>query len=327
MKEKTVECWLKTALIGLCAVAIMFGLSTGSVWAHEADPHPHAEDSEIGDTKYRHPKHGSLGQIGAKLSNPVSDIWAIVTSWNMPAFYDGDVNTGDPEVGASMVFQPLLPIPIFGTGKSQWRMVTRPVIPFVFSEPVPTGFDEFDHKGGIGDIQLPLLVNLPESISGNWLIGAGGVSLLPSATTTALGKNQWAMGPAVVVGYKTKKATFGIFPNYFWKIGSAGQGADTPNINQGSLLYFFNYALPNAWEVGFNPTITYNHQASSGNKWNVPVGFYVGRTITLGKLPVNIKVGGEYSVVSPDTYGLRYQFRFQITPVIPGLVQNPIFGE
>jgi hypothetical protein len=33
-----------------------------------------------------------------------------------------------------------------------------------------------------------------------------------------------------------------------------------------------------------------------------------------------------FSSVSPDTFGKRAQIRPQVTPVIPGLVQNPIFG-
>jgi hypothetical protein len=327
MKDKFKNSCLKMALIGLSAVAIMFGLSAGSALAHEADPHPHAEDSEVGDTKWKHPKHGSLGDIGAKLSNPLGDIWALSMSWNMPQFYDGDVNEGNPELGAVMVFQPVLPIPLFGSGKGEWRMVTRPIIPLIFSEPIPTGFDEFDHKSGIGDIQLPLLFNLPESISGNWLLGAGPVGLFPTATDDDLGEDQWALGPAAVFGYKTKKFTIGIFPNYFWKVGSSGQDDDTRDVNKGSLLYFFTYNLPNAWQIGWDPTITYNHNTDSSDKWNIPVGGYIGKTIKVGELPVNIKVGGEYSVVSPDTFGNRYQFRFQITPVIPGLIKNPIFGK
>ena len=92
-------------------------------------------------------------------------------------------------------------------------------------------------------------------------------------------------------------------------------------------MYSFNYNLPNAWQVGTNPTITYNDRAASGNKWNVPVGLYVGKTIKIGKTPVNIKVGLEYSVVSEDAFGKRTAIRFQITPVIPGLIKNPIFGK
>lgn len=126
--------------------------------------------------------------------------------------------------------------------------------------------------------------------------------------------------------YKAKNWTGVLFPNYFWKCGSSGQDSNTPNINQGTLLYSFTYKLANAWQVGTNPTITYNNQATGGNKWNVPVGLFVGKTIKFGKLPVNIKAGLEYSVVSEDDYGKRAVFRFQITPVVPGLIKNPIFG-
>jgi hypothetical protein len=320
-------CWvLRLALIGLCSVAIMLGLTAGSVLAHDVEPHPHAEDSKAAD-EYKHAEHGTLGQVGAKLSNPLADLWALSMSFNMPQFFDGDVNTGDPEVGATLLFQPVMPIPLHGSGDAELRLITRPIIPLIFSEPIPQGFDDFDHKSGIGDIQLPLLLALPDKYAGHFILGGGPVWLFPSATDDDLGKDQWALGPAVVFGYKTKFMTAGVFPNYFWKIGSSGQDKDTPDVSQGSMLYFLTLNLPDAWQIGMNPTITYNDQASSGNKWNVPVGLYAGKTIKIGKLPVNIKAGVEYSVVSPDDFGQRAQFRFQITPVIPSLIKEPIFGK
>lgn len=273
------------------------------------------------------PSTQDLGAVGNKLANPLSNLWALSASFNAPQFYDGDVNTGDDQIGGVMIFQPVMPIPLYGDGDDQWRMMTRPVIPFVFSAPEPVGFDDFDHHGGIGDIQLPFLLAPSDRISGHFIIGGGPIFLFPSATRDALGQNQWGMGPAVVLGYKTEKATFGVFPNYFWKIGSAGQDSDTPNLSQMSLLYFFNYKLPDAWQVGFNPTVSYNDKAPSDNKWNVPVGLFVGKTVRAGRLPVNIKVGGEYSVVSEDLFGLRFAFRFQITPVIPSLIENPLLGK
>ncbi len=273
------------------------------------------------------PSGSGLGDVGNKLANPLSDLWALSSSFNAPQSFDGDLNTGDPEVGGLMVFQPVMPIPLYGEGADQWRMITRPVVPLIFNRPVPKGPNQFRDIGGIGDIQLPLLLAPSDRISGHFILGGGPIFQLPSATSHDLGQNQWAMGPAVVVGYKTEKATFGVFPNYFWKIGSAGQRAGTPDISQMSLLYFFNYKLPDAWQVGFNPTITYNDKASSGNKWNVPIGLYVGKTVRVGKLPVNIKVGGEYSVVSEDIFGQRFQLRFQITPVIPSLIKNPILSR
>jgi len=273
------------------------------------------------------PSEQNLDAVGQKLANPLSALWSLSFSINAPQFFDGDVNTGDAEVGGAMIFQPVMPIPMYGKGEDQWRMITRPVLPLVFSAPEPTGFNEFDHHGGIGDIQLPMMLAPSDRITGHFIAGAGPIFLFPSATANALGQEQWAMGPAVVFGYKTEKATFGVFPNYFWKIGSAGQDAGTPDVSQMSLLYFFTYKLPDAWQVGFNPSISYNDKASSGNHWNVPVGLYVGRTVKVGALPLNIKVGGEYSVVKQDLFGQVFQFRIQITPVIPSLIANPIFGK
>ena len=284
---------------------------------------------------------GDLGEVGAKLANPLGSLWSLVMNFETPKFFDGNINTGDPEIGADMIFQPVMPIPLYGTGEAQWRLITRPVIPFIFRQPSPEGLkfdtvdsrpqleglDDFDYKSGIGDIQLPALLALPGKYSGNWILGAGPVVLFPTATDDALGSDQWALGPAVVVGYKTKKFTAVLFPNYFWKVGESGQDDETPDINQGSLLYQFVYNLPDAWQIGFNPTITYNDQAQSKNKWNVPVGLFAGKTIKIGNMPVNIKAGLEYSVVSQETFGKRAAFRFQITPVIPSLIKNPIFGK
>ena len=209
-KAKPINIPLRMMLTLMVCLLLALGISPGSALAHEADPHPHAEDSEVGDTKYEHPQHGTLGQIGAKLANPLGDLWALSMSFNMPQFYDGDANTGDPELGATLLFEPIMPLPLHGTGDDELRLITRPVIPIIFSEPIPKGADDFDHTGGIGDIQLPLLLSVPKRIAGNFILGAGPVGLFPTATDDDLGQDQWALGPAVVLGYKNKFVTAGV---------------------------------------------------------------------------------------------------------------------
>ena len=44
----------------------------------------------------------------------------------------------------------------------------------------------------------------PEKYAGNWILGAGPVALFPTATDDALGSDQFGLGPAVVLGYKTQ---------------------------------------------------------------------------------------------------------------------------
>jgi len=267
-----------------------------------------------------------LAKTGAELANPLGNLWALSMSFGVPQFYDGNAVANGPKIGASVIFQPVMPFPLYGTGADQLRLITRPVIPISFSAPIP-GKGGFDHIGGIGDIQLPLVMAVPDSVAGHFILGAGPVGILPTATDYRLGKGQWALGPAAVLGYKNKYLTAGVFPNYFWKIGSGSQGDKTPDINQGSMFYFLVFNLPGAWQMGMNPTISYNHQATEGNRWNVPVGLFVGRTVKFGDTPVNIKAGFEYSVIHEKDYGQRAQIRIQITPVIASLVKNPIFGN
>jgi len=287
-----------------------------------------ATDGSKAGAAYVHPQHGSLAEIGAKLADPTANVWALQFNIQGPTFYDGDLNTGSPEVGGNVIFQPVLPFPLYGTGENQWKMLTRPIIPIIFSQPIPSGgVDDFNHVGGLGDIEIPLLLTPPTEMLGHWIFGAGPAFEFPSATNSTLGANQYSVGPAVVVGYKTKKWTAVLFPNYFFGVGSqSDRSATTPTTSKLSLLYGFTYNLAHAWQVGFNPTISYNDNESSGNKWDVPVGLFVAKMIKLGRVPFKIQAGLEYSVVSPDAFGKRANFRFVLTPVIPGLVTNPIFG-
>jgi hypothetical protein len=266
----------------------------------------------------------NVAEIGQKLSNPVSDVWALFTEFDV-YFSDGNVNEGDSEVGGRMLFQPILPLPLFGSGDREWKLITRPTIPVIFSNPIPTGFDEFKHRGGLGDIQLPMLVSPP---TGNWLLGAGPAWLFPTSTNNAFGRQQWGLGPTAVAGYKTKDWIVGAFPQYYFGIGDRsdrhhGVPDDASYLN---LLYFAFYNLPNAWQIGTNPTISYDHRAPSGDKWNVPLGITLAKTTKIGAVPVKFQLGLEYSVLSQDDFGQQAQIKLNVIPVIPALLRKPLLG-
>jgi hypothetical protein len=282
----------------------------------------HAQQSSSDSAKGGDSGQANLAEIGAKLSNPVSDVWALFTEFDL-YFSDGDVNTGDSKIGGRMIFQPIMPFPLYGKGENEWKLITRPTIPVLFSQPVPKGFDEFNNLGGLGDITVPMMVSPP---AGNWILGLGPTLLFPTATRDAFGRQQWGVGPAAAFGYKTKDWTAVVFPQYWWGIGGAGQNKNTPDASYLSMLYAFFYNLPNGWQVGTNPTISYDHKASSGNKWNVPVGVTVAKMTKIGDVPVKFQLGVEYSVVSQDTFGQVAQLKLNIIPVIKPLIKDPIFG-
>jgi hypothetical protein len=266
-------------------------------------------------------EQGSLAEIGTKLTNPVSDVWSLFTEFDL-SFSDGDLNKGDSKVGGRMIFQPVMPIPLYGKGKEEWKLIIRPIIPILFSEPVPKGIDEFNNLGGLGDITMPMLVVPP---AGNWIVGLGPTWLFPTATRDSFGRQQWGVGPALVVGYATKEWIAFVFPQYFWGIGG-WNNKNTPDASNLSMIYNFFYNLPDGWQVGTNPTISYDHRASSGNKWNVPVGVTVAKMAKIGDVPVKFQLGAEYSVVKQDTFGQVAQIKLNIIPVIKSLIKEPVFG-
>jgi len=266
----------------------------------------------------------NLAEVGKRLSNPLSDVWALFARFTLNSS-DGNATSTDPKVGGAMLFQPILPVPLYGNGAHKWNLITRPTIPVLFSEPVPTSSSSFAHKGGLGDIELPFVIAPP---TGKLILGAGPAFLFPTSTDDAFGRGQWGMGPAAVLGYRTDKAVFGAFGQYY--VGTGWHGDREPGEQHASymnLLYFASLDLPDAWQVGFSPTITYDRRASSGNQWNVPVGLMVSKTTLVGMLPIKVSLGGEYSVVSQDAYGERAKLVLEVTPVIPALIRRPILGR
>jgi hypothetical protein len=307
----------------LGTLLLVLGLD-GIAHAHPPDEtHAH----HPGDQPASGGEHGSLADVSRKLSDPTATIWALFTEFDLN-FNNGNANSGDDKIGSLMNFQPILPIPLYGEGADAWKMIVRPAVPIQFAAPRPDGANNTNYDAGLADILLPLLVVPPLSGSHpNLIFGVGPTFVLPTSTKVQLGRRQWQAGPAAVLGWKTKDYTVGVFPQYFWGVGGRGdQGSNIENASNMNLLYFAYWNLPNAWQIGVNPVITYDHKASRGNKWNVPLGIGFTKTTKVGNQPVKFQFGVEYSVVSQDDFGKRALIKLNIIPVIGGLIQKPIFG-
>ena len=283
----------------------------------------HDSDAPDPGPSLTHEEDTHLADVGAKLSNPVSDVWALFTQFGL-TWSDGDHNGGEPELGGNMIFQPILPVPLYGEGDNRWQMITRPTIPLLFGNSVPRKVsNRFDNQTGIGDITLPLVVTPP---TGDWLVGLGTNILIPSSSSDAFGRQQWGIGPTGILGYKTQDWIIGVFPQYYFGIGSRGDQGSKRDASYMQLLYFGFYNLPDAGQIGFNPTINYDNKATSGNKWNVPIGLVVAKTTQVAGKPVKFQFGFEYSVVTQDDFGTRFQIKLNVIPVIQSLIKKPIFG-
>ena len=263
----------------------------------------------------------NLGDLSAKLSNPLSDVWALFLEID-DIWLDGKIVDGHKKSSA-VIFQPIMPFRLTET----WKMITRPVVPLLIGNPTPDGIKpdgsvSFEHNTGLGDIAIPLIFTPNEKKGQHLMLGAGPTFQFPTHTTNVLGTDTWEAGPALVATYKTKKTVTGAFGQYWW---SYAKGDNEPNTSHGSILYFAFYSLPNAWQIGTSPTITYNDKATSGNKWNVPLGLTVTKTTKIGKQPIKLQLAIEKSVTRQDDFGKDWMLRLNIIPVIPAMVKNPIF--
>jgi hypothetical protein len=280
--------------------------------------------------------NAQAAEAGAKLSNPLSDVWALFTEFDF-TYSDGDFTDGH-QSGQTMIFQPIMPFEF----SENWKMITRPTVPFVFSTDIPDGrrwstsplSDDattileadgtatFDSKQGLGDISLPLLFS-PKVPGRSWGWGLGPTFTFPTATTDELGHDAWEIGPAAVWTYHDPKWSLAVLGQYWWNY--AESGSDTPDTSHGTILYSVWRNLPNAWQVGFNPTITYNDKTAGDDKWNVPVGLGIAKTVMMGKMPVKFQFSVEKSVVRQDDFGADWKIRFNVIPVIPSLQSKPFF--
>ena len=147
----------------------------------------------------------------AALSDPTSDVWALFTEFDF-TWNRGDLSDNDYKTGSDMIFQPIMPFKL----TEDFKLLTRPVVPIIFSSPVPTGLKsdgtvKFDYKGGLGDISLPLMVSPVPKPGQSFSFGIGPTFQFPTHSQKELGTKTWEAGPAVVVTHKTKKTTAGIF--------------------------------------------------------------------------------------------------------------------
>ncbi len=288
-----------------------------------------------------------LQELSRKMDNPLSDLW-IIFNQNDTAVYRGTPATGT-EIVNVLTIQPVLPIPL----TKNWNLVNRPIIPIIsapeFDIPgrpglganpglIPSGsrFKSIienlhfptDRKLALGDINFWTMIS-PAKPTKGIIWGVGPSFMFPTATRDQFGTEKYSMGPANVIMTFPGKWTLGVFHQHLFSIGGK---SDRESVKLSQFQPIIWYNLPKLWSVGMAPMWTANWKASSDDVFTIPLGLEVSKTTILGgKLPVRIGGGVHYSVLKPDNYGQRWNFRLYFIPVIPNLLKmklkdRPLFG-
>jgi hypothetical protein len=260
----------------------------------------------------------SLEELNKELSNPVSSVWSISFQENN---YLLEIEGKKDHWNSNLNFQPVLPVAL----TKNWNLITRPVVTLFNSAPHPNPYNpaEIKRTTGFGDTVLMEMLSPTPRLVGNWLLGVGPTFILPTASSDFTGQGKWQVGPAVVVGYLSKKWILGAFVQNWTSFGGSG---NRPETNQMNLQPFAAYFLPGGWSIGYSGNILANWKAdSTGDIWTVPIGIGIGKLVKLGPLPVKIGLAVQYMVHHPDNFGQKWNIQLGVTPVIPNLIKGTLF--
>jgi hypothetical protein len=148
--------------------------------------------------------------------------------------------------------------------------------------------------------------------------GVGPILQFPTTTDDQLGSRKWGAGPTAVALSIQGPWVFGILANQVWSYAGS---SDRPDVSQFLTQYFINYNFGQGWYLTSSPIITANWEATSGNKWTVPVGGGFGKVFRIGKLPFNANCGYYANAVRPDS-GADWTLRLQIALLLPKSIFN-----
>jgi hypothetical protein len=211
-------------------------------------------------------------ELAKKTQNPVADLISVPFQNN----FNFSAGPKDATIYVLNV-QPVIPLRL----TEDWNLITRLITPIINQ---PSLFDGADSAFGLGDINPTFFLSPAKPSELIW--GVGPTFTLPTATDSLLGTSKWSMGPAAVALTIQGPWVVGALANQQWSFAGWGD----QDVSQMLIQPFVNYNLPDGWYLTSAPIITANWEASSGDKWTVPLGGGVGKPFRLDKLPINTQL-------------------------------------
>lgn len=243
----------------------------------------------------------NTAELAQKLANPVSDMVSIPFQFN----WNGRIGPYDKGQTAYVNFQPVIPIKV----NQDLNIIARTVAPLSWQTSI------FPHSGtqwGVGNIEQSFFFS-PVKPVGGWIVGAGPILYLPTATDKLLGMAQTGAGPTAIALRIDGPWTYGMLANQVWGfMGPIPQRGY--QVNQLYMQPFIAYNTKNAWTFMLNSESMYNWATQ---KWSMPLNFVVSKMVMIDKQPVSFGVGVRYFAASPHDGPKGFGARAVITFLLP----------
>lgn len=256
--------------------------------------------------------------LSKRLANPLA-------AWiNVPIQINYDDDLGSEEKGSisSMNILPVLPFQI----GDDWNLIARSVIPLIKQKDLTR---ERKSDSGLGDILQSFFFSPIEPTAGGWIWGAGPVVLLPTATDSDLGANQWAGGPTFLTLKQQGAWTVGVLANHMWTIAGDNKiGSDradrltrltsqrgtsvtfSSKISQSYIEPWVSFTTKHDTTLSVSAETSYDWKES---QWLVPIVLTADQLVSKGKVPVSVGLAAKYWAVSPDGGPKDWSLRLQVT--------------
>ncbi len=235
--------------------------------------------------------------LAKETQNPVGDIVSVPFQFN---FNSGGVYKD--QTFFNLNFQPVIPIHL----TPKWTFIARTIVPIV-SIPTTDGVS----YSGVGDIQEQTFLTPARPRGIIW--GIGPAFSFPTATAFPAKTGTWAAGPSIVL-----LATPGPFVlgSLFVQLSPMTDSNGSPRVNNFLWQYFINYNFGKGWALSTAPSITANWDADRSQRWTVPVGGGLSRTLVFQRQPMTLGFQYYYNPIRPDNSNST-TLRFNVVLIYP----------
>lgn len=240
-------------------------------------------------------------ELAKKTQNPISDLMSLPFQLN----YDRGIGPKDDGSKTVLNIQPVIPISL----GDDWNLISRTIVPLVDQNDIlPNGAAD---ASGIGDVVQSLFFSPKRPTSSGWILGAGPVLLLRTASDDLLGGEKWGLGPTAVALKQENGWTYGALTNHIWSV--AGND-DRDDISATFIQPFLSYTTKKLTSFTVNTESTYDWK---GEQWSVPVNLLVSQVLKVGDQPLSIQAGVRYWADGPDNGPEGWGFRLAVTFLFP----------
>ena len=238
--------------------------------------------------------------LARQLANPVAALISVPIQVN----YDEDFGVDNEGAALRINIQPVIP---FSIG-NDWNLISRTILPVLNHDDIPVpGTSEF----GLGDTVQSLFFSPKAPTTNGWILGAGPVFLVPTATDETLGAEKWGIGPTAVALKQTGPWTYGALANHIESFAGTSRRAD---VSATFIQPFLTYVTQTQTTFAINSESTYDWET---DKWSVPINLQALQIMRLGDQLVQIGGGLRYWLTSPDAGPEDWGFRLNFVLLFP----------